>query len=133
MWSVRFSVLLALLIAGCSTSSRPEPLGVEVFADDTIPVRFGVTMSGGIELRVNAERAFQQADRSLVFETPATLTVVRGSGEAILTVLDDHRRIAVQPLGVPQDSAGHAAVEGRTVQITRHPDAPRLGLAVAKP
>jgi alpha-D-ribose 1-methylphosphonate 5-triphosphate synthase subunit PhnL len=130
---VPFIVLVALILTGCSMSSRTEQLGVEVFAEDTIPVRFGVTMSGGIEMRVNAERAFQQADRSLVFETPATLLVSRGSGEAIVTVLDENQRIAVQPLGIPADSIERAAVVGRAVQITRLPDTPRLELAVAKP
>jgi hypothetical protein len=120
-------------MAACATPSRPDKLGVEVFADDTVPVRFGLTMSGGIELRVNAERAFQQADQSLVFETPATLTVFRGSGEALVTVLDERQRIAVQPLGIPQDSAEQAAVVGRAVKVTRLPDASRLGLAVARP
>jgi hypothetical protein len=50
-----------------------------------------------------------------------------------VTVLDERQRIAVQPLGVPPDSAERASVMGRSVQITRLPDASRLGLAVAKP
>jgi hypothetical protein len=129
---MRAIVVFALAVAACS-SSPPERLGVEVFAEDTAPVRFVLTMSGGIELRVDAERAFQQPDQSLVFETPATLVVSKGSGEALVTALDATQRVAVQPLGISPSSTERSAVVGRSVQITRPRDAPRLDLAVAKP
>jgi hypothetical protein len=126
-------MLLAVLGAACSMPSGEEQLGVEVFSEDTIPVRFSITMSGGIELRVDAERAFRQGESALVFETPAKLLVARGSGQSTIAALDEKRRLIVQPIGVPADSAERAAVVGSAVQLTRPRDEPRLGLLVAKP
>jgi hypothetical protein len=122
-----------MAVAACSGPSRQEALGVEVFSEDTLPVRFSITMSGGLELRVEAERAFRQGESSLVFETPAKLFVARGSGESTVSSLDENRRLIVQPSGVSADSAEGAAVAGSAIQITRAPDGPGLGLRVAKP
>jgi hypothetical protein len=130
---VRRRLLLAILVAGCSLPSRQEQLGVEVFSVDTIPVHFSLTMSGGIELRVDAERAFRQGESSLVFETPARLYVARGSGQSTIAALERDRRLVVQPIGVSADSAERAAVVGSAVQITRPRDEPRLALEVSKP
>ena len=106
------------MLVACS-AQRPEQLTVDVFAEDTVPVRFTLTITGGLQMRVNAEKAFVRPDKSLVFETPTTLYVDRGDGASLLRALDSTQRLVVQPGGLPGDSAERAAVVAPVVSITR--------------
>lgn len=124
--------LLALLMLTACTSA-PTRVGVEVFAEDTLPVLFTVTMLGPLEIGVEADRSWIQPDKSLLFQTPATLIVQAGEGSALISPVKGDQRIAVQPLGVSPDSAERAAVVGNAVKITRTTKDAPLTLEVEKP
>jgi hypothetical protein len=124
--------LLAIALVACS-NPKPEQRSVDVFAEDTVSVRFTITTSGTLQMRVNAEGYFVRPDRSIVFVTPATLFATRGAGTSILTALDSTQRLAVQPRGVSPDSAERAAVVGRVVRVTRAEQGSGLAIEPAKP
>ena len=120
-----------MLLVGCS-APKPERLSVDVFAEDTVPVKFSLTVTGTLQMRVNAERSVVQADRSLVFETPAQLFVYKGDGSSLLRALDSTQRFTVQ-LGGGSDSAGRAEAVGSAVVITRARGASALRIAPQHP
>lgn len=132
---MRLALLVAFVLTACSTPPQAGQLGVDIFAVDTIPVRFTVTMSGTLQMRVSAEKSYMRPDKSVVFETPATLVVYKGAGTSLVSAVDTGQRLAVQPLGVSPDSIERmdAAVVAAAVQITHLKDAARLGIEVAKP
>lgn len=123
------AALLAVLLVGCS-AQKPERLSVDVFAEDTVPVRFSLTVTGTLQMRVNAERSFAQPDRSLVFETPAQLFVYKGDGTALVRALDGTQRFTVQLSG---DSTERAAAAGSAFVLTRAKGASTLRIAPQPP
>lgn len=123
--------LLALATAGC----QPEPareIGVDVFSNDTIPVKFVVTLTGTLSMALRANNFYLRPDKSLVLETPGSLILKTGAGTALIESFDTTTTIAVEPIGTPPDSAD-AAIVGRAVKLTRVGEEKRVSLALEKP
>jgi hypothetical protein len=122
---------LVLTLAACMREA-PREVGVDVFSNDTIPVKFVVTLSGSLAMALRANNFYLQPDKSLVMETPGSLIVRTGAGTALIKSYDSSRRIAVEPIGTPPDSTD-AAIVGTVVKVTRTADEQRVTLAKVKP
>lgn len=130
------SFAAATVLAGvtaCGTPpAPPQTLAVEVFADDTIPVLFTLEQRGSIQVGVSAAETLVQPDQSILFRTPAVLTVRKGDGSSAIRVRGAGR-VAVQPAGVSPDSAERVAIVGSEVRLVRAPNAPRVDIALVTP
>jgi hypothetical protein len=124
--------LAVALLASPGCDSREAEFGVDVFSADTIPAPVYMNLSGTLQLGLRADNFFTRTD-SLVLMTPVSLVVQRGAGSALVFSLDTSQRLAMQPLGVPADSAERAGVVGRVLRITREGDERSVKLEVVKP
>jgi hypothetical protein len=123
-------VLVAALTAACQ--ERLPEFGADVFASDTLPVSFTMSLTGSLAIGIRAEGFRMQPDKSLIVSAPAQLIVQRGEGTATITSLSGGR-LAVQPLGLPPGSPDSLAAEGRVVTLTRAGEERRVTLAVERP
>ena len=120
-----------MLLAACS-KKRSADIGVDVFSVDTMPRRIYVHATGTLEIGLRADQIYSSA-KSLTLGTPATLIIHKGAGTARILSVDSTQRIAVQPLGVPPDSAEKVGVTGRVVRLTRVGEERQLKLEVERP
>ena len=116
---------LALLFLACPLAcSAPapqntRPYGVRIFAEDTVTARIGVTVTGDLQVTVRGDDFRALPGRQFMVSTPASVVITRGVGTATITSLDSVTRVAVVPLGVPEDSIDAATVAGTVVKFTR--------------
>lgn len=113
--------LAAATLAGCNapppTDSQPQ--GVRVFAADTVTARIQVTVTGDLQVSLRGDKFVARPDRTFLVSTPVTIQVSRGVGTARITSVDSVTRIAVVPIGTPEDSIDAATVTGTVVRFTR--------------
>lgn len=112
---------LLVLVAAC-TAPPPQnasPYGVQIFAVDTVTVRLAVGVTGDLQLTLRGEGFQALPGRRFVVSTPASLVISRGVGTATITSVDSVSRIAVVPMGTPEDSIDAASVQGTIVKFTR--------------
>lgn len=110
---------LASLACGSPPPADPRPQGVRIFAEDTAVARLHVSVQGDLQVRLVGDDFVVRPDRSFLVNTPATLEVTRGIGTARITSVDSATRIAVVPLGTPEDSIDAETVAGTVVRFTR--------------
>ena len=131
----RFSTVLILaataVIASACLDNPPE-FGVSVFAADTLPVTFTVSLKGSLVMALRSKNFHMRPDKSLIMLTPAQLLIQRGEGTASIESVFGGR-IVVQPLGVNADSADTSSAEGLTVQLARKGELRSVKLNVEKP
>jgi hypothetical protein len=125
--------LLALAILAAACSRKEREFGVDVFSTDTLPARIYMELTGTLQMGLRADNYFTTADKSLILLTPASLIVQKGEGTATIFSIDSTQRLAVQPLGMPPDSADRAGVTGRVVKLTRAGERKTVQLEVVKP
>lgn len=118
---MRTIAFVALTITACNAPppGDPQPQGVRIFAEDTAVARLHVTVTGDLQVKLAGDDFSMRPDRSFVVSTPATLEATRGIGTAKITSIDSTTRIAVVPLGTPDDSIDAATVAGTIVRFTR--------------
>ena len=126
------SALLALTVAVAACTRETREVGVDVFANDTIPVKFVVTLTGSLAMALRANNFYLRPDKSLVLETPASLIVRTGEGTAMVASFDSTKKIAIAPIGTAPDSAD-AAVVGTVVKVTRVGEEKRVSVALERP
>lgn len=78
-----------------------------------------MSVNGDMQVSLRGSGFQVRPDRTYLVATPATLEVSRGIGTAIITSVDSTTRIAVVPLGTPEDSIDAATVAGTVVRFTR--------------
>jgi len=124
---------LALAMLAACTPERPPPeFGVDVFSNDTTPVKFVVALDGNLSLAIRSNSLYMQRDRSLVIETPASLIVQSGVGTGRIAAYDSTQRIVVAPMGANPDSSD-ASVIGRVVRVRRAGAETHVTIAVERP
>ena len=116
--------LVALSAALLVSCKAPPPTdsgihGVQVFAADTVTARIHVSVTGDLQLTMRGDDFLPRPDRSFLVSTPAIIEARRGVGTARITSVDSVTRIAVVPLGTPEDSIDAATVTGTIVRFTR--------------
>jgi len=121
-----------LLLAACTPEPAQPEFGVDVFANDTVPTKFVVTLSGNLSMAVRSNQLYMRPDQSLVLETPGSLIIQRGSGSAVIAAFDSTQQIAVMPLGTSPDSTDNAVV-GKRVKVTRTGEDKRVTIELDKP
>jgi hypothetical protein len=113
--------LVAALLVACSapppTESRGQ--GVRVFAADTVTARIHVRVIGDLQVTLRGDDFLARPDRTFLVSTPAVIEAFRGVGTALITSIDSVTRIAVVPIGTPEDSIDAATVTGTIVRFTR--------------
>lgn len=123
---------MAIALA-CACSRNEEEFGVDVFAVDTLPARIYMNLTGTLQMGLRADSFYTTPDKSLILGTPASLIIQKGAGTATILSIDTTKRIAVQPLGVPPDSAEKVGAVGTVVKLTRVGGERRVTLEVEKP
>jgi hypothetical protein len=114
-------ILLLAFVAACNAppAQTAGPYGVEIFAEDTVTASLSITVTGDLQINLVGDNFRVLADRSFIVSTPATLVISRGVGTATITSVDSVSRLAVVPLGTPDDSVDAATVAGTVVKFTR--------------
>ena len=121
-WADTLSLITLLLPAAACSVPGPQnarPYGVEIFAEDTVTARISVSVSGDIQLTLRGDDFQVLPGRGFLVSTPASLVINRGVGTATITSVDSVSRLAVVPLGTPEDSIDVATVSGTVVKFTR--------------
>ena len=114
------SLGLAILVAcGAPPPVDSRTQGVQIFAADTVTARIHVSIKGDMQVSLRGDEFQMRPDRTFLLTTPATLEVTRGIGTAIISSTDSTTRIAVMPIGTPEDSIDAATVTGTIVRFTR--------------
>lgn len=113
-------------------NERPPEFGVSVFASDTLPVVFTVSLTGPLVMGLRSQNFQMRPDKSLLMATPAELIIQSGDGTALITSLSGGR-LVVQPLGVNPDSADTSSAEGLAVKLLRTGEQRSVQLAIEKP
>ena len=118
---MRFLAPAVVLLVACNTPPLLDqaPQGVRIFAEDTVTARINVRVHGDLRITLRGDNFMIRRDQSFLVSTPATLEVVRGGGTATIVSLDSSTRIAVVPIGTPDDSVDVATVAGTVVSFTR--------------
>jgi hypothetical protein len=113
--------LAATLLLACTAPPLIDQgaEGVRIFAEDTVTARINVRVRGDLRVSLRGQDFMIRRDRSFLVSTPATLEVVRGTGSATIISIDSATRIAVIPIGTPDDSLEAATVTGTVVTFTR--------------
>lgn len=119
----------AILAVACF--DRPPEFGVSVFASDTLPVTFTVSLTGGLVMGLRSQNFHMQPDKSLIMTTPAQLIIQRGEGTATILSVSGGR-VVVQPLGINPDSADTSSAEGHQVKLSRAGERRSVKLLVEK-
>jgi hypothetical protein len=111
----------AAVLLACNASPLTDsgPQGVQVFAADTVTARIQVSVRGDLQVTLRGDDFSVRPDRTFLVSTPAVLQVSRGVGTATITSVDSTTRIAVVPMGTPEDSIDAATVTGTIVRFTR--------------
>lgn len=114
-------IATVLLTAACAAPGpqNARPYGVEIFAEDTVTARISVSVTGDIQLTLRGDDFQVLPGRRFLVSTPASLVINRGVGTATITSVDSVSRLAVVPLGTPEDSIDAATVAGTVVKFTR--------------
>lgn len=112
---------MLLFTATCAApgAQNTRPYGVEIFAEDTVTARISVSVTGDIQLTLRGDDFQVLPGRRFLVSTPASLVINRGVGTATITSVDSVSRLAVVPLGTPDDSIDAATVSGTVVKFTR--------------
>lgn len=127
-------LLLGLASCGAPSAEPGRPYGVQIFAEDTVVAHVSVTVTGDARLTLRGDNFRTFPDRSFSVSTPATLVITQGVGTATITSLDSTKRLAVIPIGTPEDSLDAATVAGSVVRLTRLGyEGGKLRLSVARP
>jgi hypothetical protein len=110
-----------VLLAACSTPAPPNarPYGVQIFAVDTVTARLSVSVTGDLQLTLRGDDFQALPGRRFAVSTPASIVVTRGVGTATITSTDSVSRVAVVPIGTPDDSIEAVSVAGTVVKFTR--------------
>src|SRR2546423_14764856 len=127
---MRWQLLVLMAAAACAGEKRE--VGVDVFADDTLPAMFTVELTGKLEVGLRSENFYLRPDKTLVLQTPASLVIQKGSGTMLIKSLAANRRIAVAPIGTPPDSSEALAAVGTVVKLERAGEEKRYKLAGEK-
>src|SRR5256885_1639600 len=112
---MRYAALI-LFAAGCAEPKKE--IGVDVFSNDTLPAVCVVRLSGSLVMGLRSNAFYMRPDKTLVLETPGSLLVQKGVGDATIASFDSLRKIAVEPTGTSPDSSDAAAVVGRVVRVS---------------
>jgi hypothetical protein len=112
---------MAVLLVGCNAPPPTDsPVqGVQVFAADTVAARIHVSVTGDLQVTMRGDNFALRRDRTFLVSTPAIIEARRGIGTALITSVDSITRIAVVPIGTPEDSIDAATVTGTVVRFTR--------------
>jgi hypothetical protein len=125
---------LALLLLCATACSKPQPnIGIDVFANDTTPVKFVVTVTGTLEVALRSNAFYMRPDKSLVLETPGSLLYHKGDGMMTIQSFDSTTKIAVEPLNTAPEFSERAAIVGTVVSATVAPDDTRIVLKLERP
>ena len=133
---MRRLTLTASILVGCNAPPLLDqaPQGVRIFAEDTVTARINVRIRGDLRVSLKGDDFMMRRDRSFVVSTPATMEVVKGGGTATIVSMDSTKRIAVVPIGTPDDSVDLATITGIAVEFTRPgPDGRPYRLAAVQP
>ena len=110
-------VLIALFLTACSQTGPNAPrYAADIFSEDTLPVPVTVRVTGSMQVSLNGAGFYNYRGQPVVI-TPATL-VVRGTGTAVIGMVDSSKQIALVPQGTPLDSL-HKAMVARQFKLTR--------------
>ena len=117
---MRLRTLAAAIVTACSAPPLLDQAteGVRIFAEDTVTARINVRVEGDLRVSLRGDNFMIRGDRSFLVSTPATLEVVRGTGTATIVSMDSVR-IAVVPIGTPDDSVDIATITGTVVSFAR--------------
>jgi hypothetical protein len=117
----RLLILAGFPLLGCDAPPVLDagPQGVRIFAEDTVVARINIRVEGDLRINLRGDNFMIRRDRSFLVSTPATLEVVRGTGTATIVSMDTTTRIAVVPIGTPDDSLDAATITGTVVSFTR--------------
>jgi hypothetical protein len=111
-------VFAALLLAACRPAMTNAPrYSADLFSEDTVPVPVTVRVTGPMQVSLNGAGFYTYRGQPVVI-TPASL-VVRGTGTAIIAMVDSSKPIALVPTGTPLDSTDKAAIVARMLKLTR--------------
>ena len=112
---------LAATLAACNAPPLLDQAahGVRIFAEDTVTARINVRVDGDLRVNLRGDNFMIRRDRSFLVSTPATLEVTRGTGTVTIVSMDSTTRIAVIPMGTPDDSVDAATITGTVVSFTR--------------
>lgn len=119
---MRLPALVPLVVIAACSGPLPQnsvPYGVRIFAEDTVTARIAVTVTGDLQLTLQGDDFQALPGRRFRVSTPASLVINRGVGTATITSLDSVSRLAVIPIGTPEDSIDQATVAGTVVKFTR--------------
>jgi len=133
---MRRLTLAACILAACNAPPVRDqaPQGIRIFAEDTVTARINVRIRGDLRVSLKGDDFMMRRDRSFVVSTPATMEVVKGGGTATIVSMDSTKRIAVVPIGTPDDSVDLATITGIAVEFTRPgPDGRPYRLAAVRP
>ena len=97
-------------------SSAPR-YSADLFSEDTVPVPVTVRVTGAMQVSLNGAGFYMYKSQPVVI-TPASL-VVRGTGSAIIAMVDSSKPIAMVPTGTPLDSTEKAAIVARMLKVSR--------------
>ena len=125
-------VVIAVLLAACRPSMSSAPrYAAELFSEDTVPVPVTVRVTGPMQVSLNGAGFYMYKSQPVVI-TPASL-VVRGTGSAIIAMVDSSKPIALVPAGTPLDSTGRAAVVARMLKVSRAEGSSEYKLEIHRP
>lgn len=117
LWRTLCLVVLAACAVPAPESTREY--GVEIFAEDTVTAVITVSVTGNLQVNLKGDNFRIMPDKSFMITTPARLIAARGVGTATITSVDSTRRLAILPIGTPEDSVDAATVTGTLVKFTR--------------
>ncbi len=114
---MRFVLAVKLLTACSQTASNAPRYTAEIFAEDTASVPVTVRVTGPMTVNLRGAGFYSYRGQQVVM-TPASL-VIRGTGTAIIGMVDSSKPIALVPDGTPLDSTEKNAIVGRLLKLTR--------------
>lgn len=128
---MRFVLVAFLLVACRQTSANAPRYTAEIFSEDTVSVPVTVRVTGPMQVSLNGAGFYNYKGQPVVL-TPATL-MIRGTGTAIIGMVDSSKPVALVPSGTPLDSTDRAAVVARLLKLSRPEGAAEYKLEVLKP
>ena len=125
-------VLAALLLTACNKPASNAPRYVaEIFAEDTVPVPITVRTTGEMQVSLRGAGFYQHRGQPVVI-TPAAI-VVRGTGTAIIGMVDSSKQIALVPDGTPPDSTEQRTIVARLFKLSRPEGSSEYKLEIQRP
>ena len=128
---MRFVFAVLLLTACSQTASNAPRYTAEIFAEDTASVPVTVRVTGPMTVNLRGAGFYSHKGQQVVM-TPASL-VIRGTGTAIIGMVDSSKPIALVPAGTPIDSTEKHAIVARLLKLSRPDASSDFKLEVQKP